>query len=314
MRTVFTNQQCAHVWAQLSQPHGRSDSMKFDGARAYSYNTVVAHLVRLREDNPQAPEDYVALFVPNRWSMTTARHLFHYRDAASRYRQFEVPSVSEYGRPEPDHKQNVAYLVKQYRKEAEALMRVPADSYRLKDFITGETLQDLESNVRGYCGAFKLDCPELNVESDLRQIYARRDRILQDPKRAAKMVAAANARAAREAEKARINVLAQAEKIVEWRNGADVYLRNVPDMLRLTRGGIVQTSRGAEVPLADAQRVLTFYAMLRKSGDVYHPEPDARMNVGNFTVTEITESGTVRVGCHTFSAAEIEAFAKLVQS
>jgi hypothetical protein len=327
MRTVFTNQQCAHVWAQLSQPHGRSGSMKFDGARAYSYSTVVAHLVRLREDNPQAPEDYVALFVPNQWGVTTAAHLRLYKDAASRYRQFEVPSVSEYGQPTPDHRENVAYLEKQYTKEAESLMRKPADSYWLGGNKPNEQLADLADTLRDYCHAFGLDYDPLPVSADIKQIKDRRDRILADPKRAEKRAKAAEQRERAEAsrkekaEAARIARLAEcADLVALWRKGERIPLpfdaQRTADgsaMLRII-GNTVQTSRGAEVPLSDARRVMAFYNQLRASGDVYHPEPDARMSVGPFTVSEITECGNMIAGCHFISAAELEAFSKLVQS
>jgi hypothetical protein len=304
MRTVFTNQQCAHVWAQLSQPHGRSGSMEFDGARAYSYSTVVAHLVRLNESTTPPR---VLLYVPNDWGVTTAAHITYYRDAARRYQQFEVPDVGTYGPPSSiNHKGNVAYLEKQYRKCAEGLMRKPADSYYLNPGHVREALTRLYTDVHDYCDAFRLGMPTIALESDLKQILDRRDRILNDPKRAAKAATAQAARAKREAEKARLNALALAEKIAAWRDGADVYLRDVPDMLRFKRG-IVQTSRGAEVTIQEAQAALAFI--------VKAPRPWAgSVGVGEFTLCRIEEDGSVQVGCHTFSAEELEAFAKLVQS
>src|SRR5580658_8878748 len=111
MKTVFSNSMCAHVWAQLSQPHGRSGSMKFDGAVAYSYQTPVAHIAHTPD------HQRVALFVPNRWGVTTGRHLWHYRNALPYdVPCFEVPDIFDWQRTRVnayDHKANVAYLDKQ---------------------------------------------------------------------------------------------------------------------------------------------------------------------------------------------------------
>jgi hypothetical protein len=341
MRTVFTNQQCAHVWAQLKQPHGRSASMKFDGARAYSYATVVAHLVRLREDNPRAPDDYVALFAPNSWGVITGAHLRLYKDATSHYRQFEVPSVGTFGPPQPDHRVNVAYLTKQYRKCAEGLMRKPADSYWLADLNDNEAGRDHDCRTRAhnslrelarvleqYCEVFGLHTMPAHWQSDAADIIARRDRILNDPKRAEKRAKAAEQRERAEAlrkekaEAARIARCAEcADLVALWRKGERIPLpfdaQRTADgsaMLRII-GDTVQTSQGAEAPLSDARAAFAVYQrVMRVPCGTWSP-PELIQLGPHFQLDSInTRDGSVRAGCHFFSAAELEAFSKLVQS
>ncbi len=71
MKTVFTNSQLAHVWAQLSQPNGRSGSMFFEGAKLYSYGLhyllAQVHTVKGRR---------FALINETRYSNTTCKHRY----------------------------------------------------------------------------------------------------------------------------------------------------------------------------------------------------------------------------------------------
>ena len=87
MKTVFNNSMLAHVWAQQNQPHGRSDSMRFEGSVAYSYAQPVAHIIKLADGRN------VAIFTSRKWSVTTSQHVSNYRSAASHMTQFMVPDI-----------------------------------------------------------------------------------------------------------------------------------------------------------------------------------------------------------------------------
>ena len=341
MKTVFSNDMCAHVWAQLSQPFGRSGSMKFDGALAYSYHQPVAHLIV-----PFGKSRPVLLVTPCTWSVTTSHHVSLYRRAASQYDEFMVPDLFEQFRarlvrdeqstPET-HAENLKYLREQFDKLADSLMRCPADSYKLSHHETyqqpdghgakfgsfaHEYLQGAAERFTAYCEAFGLEQPALDWSAALERINARRDRLLNDPKRAAKRAAAAAAReraaerkAAAEAEQRRIALLETAEQVTLWRNGADVRLpwnatrdESGGAMLRI-RGDVVETSLGATVPIDHARRVMRFYRRLRAHGmcssNTQH-EARADVTLGHFTLDSIAEDGSVRAGCHYITATEID--------
>src|SRR5580658_2767179 len=223
MKTVFSNSMCAHVWAQLSQPHGRSGSMKFDGAVAYSYQTPVAHIAH----TPNGKR--VALFVPNSWGVTTARHLAHYRDAVTvNMPYFEVPDIFDWQRTRfesYDHKANLAYLTEQYSDEVASLMRLPSDSYRLQNVHVSDDLRELAHTLQQYADTFKLDVEALPWMADRDAVIARRDRLLNDPKRAAKREAATRARVAKEAREMAEAFERNQEYIAKWRAGEGVHTR-----------------------------------------------------------------------------------------
>ncbi len=337
MKTVFSNRQCAHIWAQLSQPFGRSGSMRFDGAVAYSYREPVAHLIR-----PHGATLPVALFRSEKFSVTTAHHVSLYRRAVrGGILAFTVPHIFAHDAPRvrdaqstaDDHAENLAYFLGEYEKEYSALMRCPADSYRLAGSNLAETLIALARRCETYCDAFRIPAPAWchptysRVPADVARIEARRDRLLNDPKRAAKREAAAAAReraaerkaeALREAQ--RLERLENAAKVEAWRAGEDVrlpYRAQVDEhgaaMLRI-RGDIVETSLGAEAPLAHVRRALGFYratvsanALPWERTDSAHG--DSMTRLGHFTLDSIAEDGSVRAGCHYISAAEIERLA-----
>lgn len=330
MRTVFTNSMCAHVWAQLKQPHGRSGSMKFDGAVAYSYQTPVAHII-----TPKG-RAAVALFVPNSWGVTTAGHISEYRSAANQYPQFIVPDVFPHYdarkvRDEaPDatlHASNIVYLVAEYIKERDALLRCPAESWRLGDDRAEQALMKLSHALHLYEDAFGLPHSDaLHWLSDAQKIRERRDRLLNDPKRAAKRAKGAEQRerakeraAEKAAEQRRVDALEGAERLAMWRAGADVRLnygdvpRDQGALLRL-RGDKVETTMGAEAPATHVRMALEFYKRVRTGAEPRTYERDrtgasASVRLGHFALDSIEDNGDVRAGCHYIKAAEIAALA-----
>lgn len=339
MKTVFTNSMCAHVWAQLKQPHGRSGSMKFSGAVAYSYAEPVAHII-----TPKG-RSAVALFISRRWGVTTARHISEYMSAASQFPSFTVPDIFPHYdarkiRDEaPDatlHAVNVAYLVAEYIAERDKLMRCPADSWRLADRTDSDyddvptrahsSLRALALNLEEYRTAFGLLGMPCHWQSDAADVIARRDRLLNDPKRAAKRAASAAARERAEekkeaarVEQRRLDSLGAAERVAAWRAGGPVTLRygdvpsNVGALLRL-RGDSVETSMGATAPATHVRMALEFYQRVRSGCEPRTYERDrtgasASVRLGHFALDSIDAEGNVRAGCHRIKAEEVAALA-----
>lgn len=91
-----------------------------------------------------------------------------------------------------------------------------------------------------------------------------------------------------------------------WRNG------------RIAKGRHYQTSFGAEVPVADARRVLKLYDLVMadkatpwERGD--WATQDSASKLGHFQLDAINIDGSITVGCHTISAAEIERLRALLE-
>lgn len=336
MKTVFNNTMTAHVWAQLKQPHGRNStsSMLFDGAVAYSYREPVAHIV---ETGTDANAMRVALFTSRKWSVTTSGHVNDYRRAVSGITCFHVPDLL-LGRfvmdERTDHSANLKYFADQYAESVAALMRAPADSYRLANWeqATSEfkdrphaTLYDENEARQNYARAFGIKADALPWSADADKIIARRDRLLSDPKRAAKREAGRKAREAKEerrieAQQAFYAELAKenAEKLEAWKAGANVPIYYTQDglfaILRV-RGDNVETSQGAVVPVAHARRAIRLIRGVA-SGEFAMNYPDHWERdrttesddsaVGDFIINRIEANGNIQAGCHRIQFAEID--------
>lgn len=330
MKTVFSNDMLAHVWAQLKQPHGRSSSMRFDGSTAYSYAEPVAHIV----ETPTGIR--VALFTSRTWSVTTSKHVSMYRRACGpEMRQFTVPdmllgryhvSASEFN---DAHHTNVEQFRTDYRAMLTQLMRAPSHSWRVRNFepdgqsenyqtAAHRDLCELSRTLEDYQQSFGLEVTPLPWQVDADAAIARRDRLANDPKaiaRRAAQEAAEKARAEKRAlaefertEKARAAFRAGEPRTWETRCADEqgrAYLRLSSD------GATVETSQGADAPLSDVSRVLALYSRIWWDGQPAWKVPaewlkDARL--GSFRLDSIDADGTARAGCHRFSATEIKRF------
>lgn len=333
MKTVFNNQMCAHVWAQLKQPHGRSGSMRFDGAVLYSYREPIAHIVET------ANHHRVALFTSRKWSVTTSSHV---SDARSAFNgdSFTVPDLL-LGRFHLDastnHTANVLHFVAQYRAEAERLLKVAAESWQLssnendglpEDRMRYPTrahalLADLFAQQIRYCEVFGYTVQECDWKADADKAIERRDRLLNDPKRQAKREAgriarekAKEKRLERAMEQRRMNTLEAAERVQAWLagQGASLHYGDVQGPYALLRvsGDKVQSSMGAECPLADAMIAIRFVRVIMMRGGEVWRRNGEHIRLGEFEIDLIDTDGNVRAGCHRIQFSEIDRIGKAI--
>lgn len=89
-------------------------------------------------------------------------------------------------------------------------------------------------------------------------------------------------------------------------NCKDIYLRIRPGVQ-----DVVQTSHGAEFPLADAKNVFTAIVRWKNEGAEYcRNGHKASLRLGNFMVDKVHLNGDVQAGCHFVKWAQIEELAK----
>jgi len=331
MKTVFSNQQCAHVWAQQSQASGRGSSVSFEGPSFKSYNTTIAKFVRTSagaNDISGTCGRSVVLLSSQSYSTTTnGKHKGLVRRALGSVDTYTVPTL-EYGgwnRSDLDHGANLAYLVQEYRDRGESLMRASV-IYQDQEADLRDGLARELAVATNYARDFGLPDPaprEISPASAARQIWARQERL--NPGREAQRAAAAVERARLDAMHAAEEARRSAEYRPQWRAGSDVRRRLSCEqggaMLRVAVwiGGaipehVVQTSHGADAPLADAQRGMRLWRQCVDAGMVY-PTPSGALpgvTLGHFTLDSIDAAGNVRAGCHTFYRAELEHFEKLL--
>jgi hypothetical protein len=330
MKTVFNNAQCAHVWAQMTQEHGRGASVSFRGGKFYSYSTPIAQII----EAPAPDSGRVVLITSDSYSATTnGKHKAHaWRATSHLTRRFRVPGIANetegrYRLPgtltnyrhswAEVHAANLAYLIDQYRAEAKRLMRATSRFYT-------DTLRDHADNARMYSRLFfpRRKSLVLPVAADCAAILARQQRLENRPEAVAR-----RAEADRRLEEGRVRQAAlYAERRPRWRAG-ELYGRvDCEDggaMLRIKRGDvldrdIVQTSWGADVPLADARKAWRFWlsrSLSLGSEAAFTPwhANGGAVSVGHFTLDSIAADGTVRAGCHTIYRRELEHFGKLLE-
>lgn len=179
------------------------------------------------------------------------------------------------------------------------------------------------AQLRRYCEAFGLACPELpDAEAERAEIIAAFEarRAKNDtPAARAKREREAARRAEREAEAEarRVAAVAKAraegaEALAFWLAGDNV---SIPYEARATEtggayvrvyGDEVQTSQGARVPLSAGRMLLAMAARCRATGTPLY----GSHRVGSFHLSAIDAEGNARVGCHLLEWPQMEAAAR----
>ena len=306
MKTVFSNAQCAHVWAAQSQPTGRSGTMLFDGPTIYSYG---------RHYPIASFQRGIVLFNSDSSTMTTSgkhKPAVHSALRGLGVRVIQVPGRYVTGSGPRDA---LAALVARREECLERAMR----SRKYAD-MAREDAGRAEDDARAYAAAFDLPAPVFAPADDA-AIKAR----IAAQRAAAKVENAKRAAERAEYERLRAVELAKREErwqhvLAAWRTHcayADGELpaprrvsdyHDKPTAIRLSRDGTeVETSRGASVPIADARKVWGLISYCKAHG-AYAGGPDTAP-VGAFSLRSIDAGGTAVIGCHTLEYAETLAFA-----
>lgn len=292
----MNNGQVAHAWVAQSRESGKGSNFYFNGATIYSYG---GHFpIATFTDRTTADGARIVLFTTRSYSVTTSKHIGYARNALH---GLDV-CVIECRYPEnvgnPD---NLTDMVERYK--AALLKAARARSYAELHLRDAETIRD---HARTYAAAFGFSVPEF-PELDAATLATVRERA---NKEAAKRKAEAK-------ERERLRALDYAEKVAEWRNGADAnalalwQYSGEATALRLSRDGKrVETSRGASVTIRTALALYRAIAGVRGETDetriaTVKSFPD----VDGFQLRSIGADGSAVIGCHTLEWPEIAAFA-----
>lgn len=295
MRTVFNNRQLAHVWAQQSQSEGRGPNFFFDGPALFSYGR---HFCVARFVQPEDKGRPVVLLNSTRYSTSTNRHQSYARGAVYGLpvRVFNVPDTDAHGREPWRHERNLTHYANTIAAHVQSAAR--SRKYGEHELRAAERIA---AEGARYCQAFELPkrlwpkAPDVSPEA----LAAIRER---DRKARAKRAAEDKAREAKRA----ADMLRWRE---EWRRHESRAMPySDPTMLRLSEDGeSVETSRGAEVPVEDARRILRLWRTWQHSGPPScSPWPHGEgPRVGAFTVREVRADGALIIGCHVLEADEL---------
>lgn len=344
MKTVFRSEEIAHVWANRGASHGRSPgNLSFDGDALKSYNTAIAR--RITHKGREAyildrarfsvstsksqgrawqaiPANAKSFHVRigsygQSLAMTPAQLRDHYLERA-KLREEDCPSVFAYKRAE--QYTEVTEFLKQAREVAEffklghaaldkRIAGREANGSNAAEIIKAIGAKRLAAKKASEARA-KAEQAERNIAAALKFIAESPHDRFQNPNPKAMESLTPELRARLEsAVKSSNETLA-----ARWREGGAVNLAyDVPVMLRREdQAGNhspdareMVTSKGARVPLADAERAYRFASRVRAIG--WHKNGET-CPVGMYELDAVNAAGIV-AGCHRVSWEEADRFA-----
>jgi hypothetical protein len=294
MKTVFPTDQISHLWAQQTLPRGKNSqgNFYFEGPTIFSYGShfPIATFTTVRGKR-------VVLLTTRTERVTTMGQINDVRNAL---RGLDVPvfNVADFGLDAEAVQSNMVEYKDRVTETAHKALRARTNG----DMLRKDTVK-LHAEAMAYADlmkarkALRFECPTFDqawIDSVKAADAARR-------KRDAVLIKARNAKIAAE----------RAAAIAEWRSGesdATSLIMSVDTMLRV-HGDVVQTSRGASVPVEDAKRAIRFVTIRR--GKEWHRNGE-QCPVGHFQLDSIDTEGNVWAGCHFIKWPEIVHLAGLL--
>lgn len=289
MKHVVSPSMVAHLWVHQTQSNARNStgSFYFTGKSIYSYGSHFQ--IAVHREFKGKP--YVAMTMQT-YSSSTAKHVATTQQACIHRTVF--PNL------EKTHTEMLAYW---HNQQLEALLK--ASRARANSTWWLAEAGNIVDQANAFIDFFELDKPHFKLEVD--------------PAALAKIKADAAAESERQREKTKsVNAAYEKQRdetVALWIAGklrvkAFTGRYNDKVYMRIS-GDIVQTSKGAEFPVAHAKRLFKVIAKCMASGVPYvrngHTE-----RVGAFAVDLIKPDGTVHAGCHKIEWDEVQRIAKLI--
>lgn len=288
MKTVFSSHsEVAHIWASQSQYEGRASRIFFENGVIYSYGR---HFPVARF----APEyGDIVLFTNQGYSSSTGKHKSIIRAAIPG--GFNVVYCDD---PTRSNEHNLGH----WQKTVERLRAdFAAKTHKIsRGNLAVEIFRQCESAIL-YCMALKIDAPEWTNESN--HEMSARDYVYELAK--AREVKREAARIERE----KLAAINAAERLTLWQNGAAVPLDGFqyhPTLLRI-KAESIQTSRGANIPVADALKLWPLLLRVKNSGKTLEAGLH-NINLGAYRFNSF-DGQTLIVGCHSIAWDQLEKMA-----
>jgi hypothetical protein len=281
MRTVFNNENLAHLWANKEQSKGRnaSGSMYFNNDSIYSYGTHFCIARHLNEDT--------ILFTTRSYSNTTSKQVRIVRNAASHLNRVYCPY------PEANANEvNFTYWLKEARNLTDKLIKAKKpEKYTLQ-------LKQTLAECTKYCEALNVEIPEeltliccIADYEDLKAFIEKEKAIILAKEKQAKIEAL-------KAAKKSINNFRAFKMYQSYNiNTGLSYLRFNTETQR------IETSQRVEIPVLIAQK---FYNSIKGKKAMIEP-----IEIMNYKLLNI-DSKVIHVGCHKIEHKEINKIAKLL--
>jgi hypothetical protein len=287
MRTVFSsNNEAAHIWASQSQASGRAGNVFFEDGVIYSYGRHFP-VAKFGDDG------VTVLFTNRGYSNSTGKHKSLIRGAIPcDYRVIYCD----------DPTRGVEHNLGVWRSTVERLRRdFAAKKLRVsRGNIAVEIFKTCESAIE-YCLAMQITAPEWCNESN--DEMTARDYVYELAKaRDAKKEVA-------RIEREKLAAIDAGDRLAMWQAG-----QNPPQngfqycatVLRL-KNDQIQTSRGAQIPVADALKLWPLLVRVKQSGKTLEAGLH-NINLGAYRFNSF-DGATLIVGCHSIAWDQLEKMA-----
>lgn len=297
VKRVFSVEQTIHVWAQRSQTNGENSkgNLYFVGDRLFDYGDHFC----LGQFVTNKRGALCCLLNADTFSVTTTYHQgVTARAIPAGIPTFTVPKAGydRYSRDSLD----LDDTIKSYCERASdfAAKGKRARKEYAKDWNIAKA-HGLLTEAQEFAAFFSIKFKAANLEDMAAEAEAARKRVLAKERRDA-----ANARKLSK------------ERFEQWQRGE---ISHCPTEWQLDECGgvrvriidmVLQTARGAEVPLFHAIRAFRFLKRCRARGETWQRNGHS-LRVGHFTIDHVNTDGSFTAGCHTFSWPTIEAAAKV---
>lgn len=290
-RTLSSNQEVAHYFANSVQPEGKASNFYFETDRdgdckLYSYGRHFCVARRLSAD--------VFAMTNQSYSNSTAKHLAYTRSAL---RHKTIVYCAEPDSGAATNKARAQSAIDAQLRAAESPRRI---QQRTRDAHKAAALQEAEQ-FNTYLAALPESERTDVAPFDVSGLEEMRAAMLREEERRAEEARQQQARAA----------LVAAEYLADWRKDTTMntqHMHALPPALRLA-GNHVQTSHGAAIGITEA-RALWPVLLSVKCGQ-RTAEEAARLvrRVGVYSLTTINADASIIVGCHAIAWCEIERIA-----
>jgi hypothetical protein len=281
MKKVFSsNSELIHVWANNNEAevYKRANSVSCQYGRLFSYNTCIAEIVN----------DTHVILNNHSYSNSTSKHQSLARSAIHGLECISL-DFGRYNLQRLDSLSDFKDLVKHNEAKAAEWLVKASRSKKYAGLYNGQALS-IFSNLKAYA-----ELLGLKYETSISDIDILRSDALEAEKKQKAL------EKIRKAEK----IAEQAEALIKWRAGENVYHNFEVAALRVY-GDEIQTSRGARIPLAEAVRAWPLLQKIASSGETVRPSD---MRLGYYQVSSISSEALI-VGCHNIPMAEVLNVAK----
>lgn len=289
----YSHSDVAHIWANRSKERVKGKNMFFEGDTIYSWGPhfrIAKHITNARGER-------AVLFTSRSYSQSTGQHKSEVRSAASHLTIFMVND---------EHWGNHELARQEFQTRYDDAVQAARRASVYKDFNWRQakaTVVEANRYANFFDLEWRLECPATLDEA----IGEVKERTAEEAAREAER---RRLEREREAEQKRQREARAMSDLTNWREGKrDAPVHDAPVIAMRVKGSRVETSMGAEFPVAHAKRAFKVIRKVKQAGDTYYRGSGPEIRLGNFTVDRIDPNGDVHAGCHYVKWDEIERIA-----